>query len=60
MDGLEFCNECPFLCYKENKKTKEKKYVCGPYRYYYTKDDFVDENKIKVPEWCGNRKRNEE
>jgi hypothetical protein len=50
--GVDYCNECPFLCYHE----KHKKYVCGPYNYYYKDKDFKDENTIIVPDWCGNKK----
>jgi hypothetical protein len=55
MDGLIFCNECPFLCY--HKKTK--KLCCGPYEYTFKKEDFNKDNKIIVPNWCGNKLKNE-
>lgn len=55
MNGLTFCNECPFLCI--NKKNK---YCCGPYEYVFKKEDYDENNKIIVPNWCGNKKRDEE
>ena len=45
MYGLEFCNDCPFLCI--HKKTK--KLCCGPYEYIFKKEDIV-------PKWCPNKK----
>jgi hypothetical protein len=57
MEGLEFCNDCPFFCVKVNKKKKTEKLVCGPYDYEFKESDYADEVNINVPKWCGNKKR---
>lgn len=54
--GIEFCNECPFLCFSK----KKKKYCCGPYEYYFKEEDLDKDKRIIVPNWCGNKKRDEE
>lgn len=46
-EGLDFCNECPFLGLGDNLAT------CNPND---KKLDFTDIKHIPVPEWCGNNK----
>ena len=45
------------IIYSINKKNK---YCCGPYEYIFKKEDYDENNKIIVPNWCGNKKRDEE
>lgn len=49
MDGLEYCNECPFLGYDFEKDV----YMCNPNDWVFGKTN----DKISVPLWCGNRKQ---
>jgi hypothetical protein len=49
-DGLEYCNQCPFLGYNFEKDS----YMCSPNDLYFGKSD-----NIPVPKWCGNSKKNE-
>jgi len=46
-DGLDYCNECPFLGLTETTAT------CNPND---KKLKFDDINHIPVPNWCGNNK----
>ena len=47
--GLDYCNECPFL-------SLEEKPFCNPNDKYLK---YKDINKIPVPTWCGNHKKDE-
>lgn len=47
-DGIEYCNQCPFLAYDKKKKS----YICSPNDLVMGTDD-----NILVPEWCGNKKQ---
>ena len=46
-EGLDFCNECPFLGLTEETAT------CNPNSKRLKFDDI---NHIPVPNWCGNNK----
>ena len=46
-EGLDFCNECPFLGLSEDSAT------CNPND---RKLEFTDIKHIPVPQWCGNNK----
>lgn len=46
--GVQYCNECPFLELKENQ------WFCSPNDYILKENN---ENKILVPDWCGNKKK---
>lgn len=46
-EGLDFCNECPFLGLDDTSAT------CNPND---KKLEFTDIKHIPVPEWCGNNK----
>lgn len=54
--GIDFCNECPFLLYNKKKKLFE----CCPNGYFFSEKEVDENNFIKVPNWCGNRKYEKE
>lgn len=47
-DGIEYCNQCPFLAYDKKKKV----FICAPNDLIMGKSD-----NIPVPKWCGNSKK---
>jgi len=49
--GVDYCDDCPFLLYNNGSL------ICSPNDYKF--DANID-SKISVPEWCGNKKRNNE
>ena len=49
MDGIEYCNECPFLGYDFEKDL----YMCNPNDWVFGKTN----DKIPIPLWCGNKKQ---
>lgn len=55
-EGLKYCNDCPFFSVDDvdNYRT----YTCVPNDYVIDKGSRDEIKSIKVPKWCGNKKRN--
>lgn len=48
INGIQYCNDCPFL------EMNNKQWYCAPNDYKLKE---TIENKIPVPDWCGNRSK---
>lgn len=54
--GLNYCDECPFLAFN----SKKKQFTCCPNGVFFSEKDMDENKRIKVPNWCGNKKVNNE